>query len=88
MTFRDWYTVWAEHADAIAIAYGGSGALKTDFTRTNKRTKKVLLKDGVKSVTRYFKNNFFDGARQVSLTGSLETWSEDVLMVWRVVGWI
>lgn len=58
--------VWADHADAIAVAYGGSGALKSDFTRTNKRTRKGVLEDGVKSTLRYIKNNYFDGARQVS----------------------
>ncbi|KAF9535466.1 inositol/phosphatidylinositol phosphatase [Crepidotus variabilis] len=56
--------MWADHADAIANAYGGSGALKSDFTRTNVRTKKGALEDGYKSVTRYLKNNFFDGSRQ------------------------
>lgn len=59
--------MWANHADNIAKAYGGSGALKSDFTRTNKRTRKGALEDGYKSVTRYLKNNFFDGARQVCL---------------------
>lgn len=58
--------VWANHADSIATAYGGSGALKSDFTRTNERTRRGALEDGVKSVTRYLKNNFFDGPRQVS----------------------
>lgn len=60
--------MWAEHADAIATAYGGSAALKSDFTRTGKRTRKGLLEDGVKSTMRYIKNNFFDGARQVCVT--------------------
>lgn len=60
-----WCVVWADHADAIAKAYGGSGALKSDFTRTNKRTKKGAFDDGVKSLLRYLKNNFLDGARQV-----------------------
>jgi hypothetical protein len=60
------FVVWADHADAIATAYGGSGALKSDFTRTNKRTQKGLLEDGVKSVTRYLKNTFFDGPKQDS----------------------
>lgn len=59
--------VWADHADAIAKAYGGSGALKSDFTRSNQRTRKGVLDDGVKSVTRYLKNNYFDGTRQVKL---------------------
>lgn len=58
-------TVWADHADAISTAYGGSGALKSDFTRTNKRTKKGVLEDGIKSTVRYIKNNYFDGPRQV-----------------------
>ncbi|KAJ6604278.1 SacI homology domain-containing protein [Mycena vulgaris] len=61
---KDFREMWADHADAIANAYGGSGAMKSDFTRTGKRTRKGLMEDGVKSLTRYFKNNFFDGARQ------------------------
>jgi len=65
------YEVWADHADAIAKAYGGSGALKSDFTRTNKRTRKGALEDGYKSVMRYIKNNFFDGARQVCLLNEI-----------------
>ncbi|KAF9568524.1 inositol/phosphatidylinositol phosphatase [Agrocybe pediades] len=61
---KDFREMWADHADSIAKAYGGSGALKSDFTRTNKRTRKGALEDGYKSVMRYLKNNFFDGARQ------------------------
>ncbi|KAF7306606.1 SAC domain-containing protein [Mycena indigotica] len=61
---QDFREMWADHADAIAQAYGGSGALKSDFTRTGKRTRKGLFDDGVKSSLRYIKNNFFDGARQ------------------------
>ncbi|KAJ9477010.1 Phosphatidylinositol-3-phosphatase SAC1 [Pseudozyma hubeiensis] len=56
--------VWADHADVISKAYSGTGALKTDFTRTGKRSKEGALQDGVNSVTRYIKNNYFDGARQ------------------------
>ena len=59
--------VWADHANEISVAYSGTGALKTDFTRTGKRTKAGLLEDGYKSIMRYLKNNFFDGARQVRL---------------------
>lgn len=61
---KEFREMWADHADAIATAYGGSGALKSDFTRTNKRTQKGVLEDGVKSVTRYLKNTFFDGTKQ------------------------
>jgi len=56
--------MWADHADLISKAYSGTGALKTDFTRTGKRTKNGALEDGYKSVLRYLKNNFLDGARQ------------------------
>lgn len=47
------------------MAYSGTGALKTDFTRTGKRTRKGMFEDGWNSAMRYLKNNFFDGARQV-----------------------
>lgn len=56
--------VWADNADLISIQYSGTGALKTDFTRTGKRTKVGLLQDGLNSLTRYYKNNFRDGTRQ------------------------
>lgn len=59
--------VWADNADAISLQYSGTGALKTDFTRTGKRTKIGLLQDGINSVTRYVKNNFMDGKRQDAL---------------------
>lgn len=59
--------IWADHADAISTQYSGTGALKTDFTRLGKRTKTGLIRDGVNSLVRYYKNNFADGFRQVSL---------------------
>ncbi|PSR80730.1 hypothetical protein PHLCEN_2v6646 [Hermanssonia centrifuga] len=62
---KDFREMWSDHANEISVAYSGTGALKTDFTRTGQRTKMGLLEDGYKSVMRYLKNNFFDGARQV-----------------------
>ncbi|KAI9193572.1 Sac phosphatase domain-containing protein [Polychytrium aggregatum] len=58
--------VWADNADAISNQYSGSGALKTDFTRTGKRGFGGLLQDGANSLIRYVKNNYFDGTRQDS----------------------
>jgi hypothetical protein len=55
---------WADNADAVSMAYSGSGALKADFTRTGVRSKKGAMQDGVNSVTRYVRNNFLDGPRQ------------------------
>ena len=43
--------VWGNNADAMSLLYSGTGALKTDFTRTGKRTKKGLLQDGWNSVS-------------------------------------
>jgi hypothetical protein len=58
-------SVWADNADVISTQYSGTGALKTDFTRTGKRTYLGALHDLSNSVTRYYKNNFMDGFRQV-----------------------
>ncbi|KAL6058900.1 Phosphatidylinositide phosphatase SAC1 [Balamuthia mandrillaris] len=58
--------VWANNADTISFQYAGTGALKTDFTRTGKRTLRGVVNDGANSVTRYFLNNFKDGFRQDS----------------------
>uniref|UniRef100_A0A8I5YLP4 Phosphatidylinositol-3-phosphatase SAC1 n=1 Tax=Pongo abelii TaxID=9601 RepID=A0A8I5YLP4_PONAB len=57
---------WADNANACAKQYAGTGALKTDFTRTGKRTHLGLIMDGWNSMIRYYKNNFSDGFRQMS----------------------
>jgi hypothetical protein len=52
---------WTDNANQVSILYSGTPALKTDFTRTGKRTMKGAINDGVNSVTRYYINNFCDG---------------------------
>lgn len=71
-------SVWADNADYISIQYSGTGALKTDFTRTGKRTYLGALNDLNNSITRYYKNNFLDGFRQVNGGGG-------VFMLWMIV---
>ncbi|KAK7885777.1 Phosphoinositide phosphatase sac1 [Exophiala xenobiotica] len=61
MLFRN---IWADNADVVSKAYSGTGALKTDFTRTGNRTKAGMAQDFTNSSTRYIRNNFFDGPRQ------------------------
>jgi hypothetical protein len=56
--------LWADNADAISRLYAGTPALKGDFTRTGKRTKRGALDDGVNSLQRYYLNNFMDADRQ------------------------
>lgn len=58
--------LWADNADAVSFSYSGTGALKTDFTRTGKRTKLGALNDFVNSASRYYQNNLTDGPRQDS----------------------
>ena len=44
----------------MSIMYSGTPALKTDFTRTGKRSILGAINDGKNSVKRYFINNFLD----------------------------
>lgn len=59
--------LWADNADALSLLYSGTGALKTDFTRTGSRTKKGVFNDFLNSITRYVLNNYFDGRKQDGL---------------------
>jgi len=56
--------IWADNADVVSNMYSGTGALKTDFTRTGKRTRAGAAQDLRNSITRYVRNNFTDGPRQ------------------------
>jgi len=56
--------LWANHGDAVSTQYAGTGAMKSGFTRTGKRTMGGLVDDGYKSVARYYLNNFQDGKKQ------------------------
>ncbi|KAL4890967.1 SacI homology domain-containing protein [Aspergillus ambiguus] len=56
--------IWADNADVVSKSYSGTGALKTDFTRTGQRTRAGMVQDLNNSITRYVRNNFLDGPRQ------------------------
>lgn len=62
--FKVFRHVWANHANFIALQYAGSEALKTDLTRSGKRTMTGMLRDLKTAIIRYYKNNFCDGRRQ------------------------
>lgn len=61
---RRFKIMWADHGDMISRQYAGTGALKSGFTRTGRRTAAGLLDDGLKSAVRYFLNNYEDGRKQ------------------------
>lgn len=72
---------WADNADAVSTAYSGTGALKTDYTRTGKRTKMGAISDLNNSITRYYLNNYRDGHRQDSFDlflGKYRPWRDSV----------
>jgi hypothetical protein len=56
--------LWADHGDCLSMAYSGTGALKSDFVRTGKRTLKGTLWDGYLSCKRFYLNNCRDGYNQ------------------------
>lgn len=64
---REFKEAWANNGDAISRQYAGTGALKSDFTRTGVRNTKGKLKDGVNALSRYVINNFHDKLRQVNI---------------------
>lgn len=73
--FEDMFrNLWADNADVVSNSYSGTGAMKTDVTRTGNRTKVGALQDARIGVTRYFRNNFFDGPRQDSFDLFLGTY--------------
>jgi hypothetical protein len=56
--------MWGDVGDALSKCYSGTGALKSDFIKTGKRTIKGAIQDGINSCTRYYINNFRDGYNQ------------------------
>lgn len=58
--------VWADNADIMSKQYTGTGALKTDYTRTGRRSVRGTITDGVNSTKRFMNKNFKDEEKQVS----------------------
>lgn len=56
--------IWADNGDHVSLAYSGTGAMKSDFVRTGKRTLLGALNDGLLTTQRLFINNFRDGYNQ------------------------
>eukprot|EP01129_Flabellula_baltica_P005730 TRINITY_DN2092_c0_g2_i7.p1 TRINITY_DN2092_c0_g2~~TRINITY_DN2092_c0_g2_i7.p1 ORF type:complete len:1408 (+),score=290.74 TRINITY_DN2092_c0_g2_i7:24-4247(+) len=59
--------LWADNGDNISMAYAGTGAMKSSYTRTGKRSLAGMFDDGLKSVTRMYINNFKDDTTQESI---------------------
>lgn len=55
---------WTANANALSQLYSGTNAMKTDFTKTGRRTISGALKDAKVGVQRYFLGNFYDSRTQ------------------------
>ena len=56
--------MWADNGDELSRIYTGTGALKSGFTRTGKRTIAGFMDDAKKSAARFYMNNFQDKYKQ------------------------
>jgi hypothetical protein len=71
--------MWADNGDELSRIYTGTGALKSGFTRTGKRTIIGLMDDAKKTAARFYMNNFQDKSKQEvidTLLGKLANQSE------------
>eukprot|EP01135_Chromosphaera_perkinsii_P007233 Nk52_evm41s745 gene=Nk52_evmTU41s745 len=68
--------LWADNGDNLSKIYAGTGAMKSSFTRTGKRTIKGYLDDAKKSAQRTYQNNFKDNVKQDAIDIFLENTSE------------
>eukprot|EP01104_Vermistella_antarctica_P012946 TRINITY_DN382_c3_g1_i1.p1 TRINITY_DN382_c3_g1~~TRINITY_DN382_c3_g1_i1.p1 ORF type:complete len:1343 (+),score=272.19 TRINITY_DN382_c3_g1_i1:297-4325(+) len=67
-TFENMFKhVWADNADAMSRRYTGTGALKTEFTRTGRRSLKGAVTDGFLSTKRIMNQKFNDGDRMEAI---------------------
>lgn len=69
--FRLVHTVWASNADYISTQYTGSAALKTDYTRTGKRSVVGSVRDGLMSIKRFVAEQTSYAARNDELSAFL-----------------
>ncbi|KAF9418226.1 inositol polyphosphate 5-phosphatase [Podila epigama] len=59
--------LWASNGDMLSKIYTGTGALKSEVTRSGKMSFGGLLSDATKSINRFYINNFQDKDRQETI---------------------
>jgi hypothetical protein len=73
--------LWTNTGDQLSVQYSGTKALKTDFTRTGKRTTMGVIWDGKNGLQRYYIGRFTDGYQQDALelaAGTIDPAKEEV----------
>ncbi|KAG0235499.1 inositol polyphosphate 5-phosphatase [Actinomortierella wolfii] len=56
--------LWAQNGDSLSKIYTGTGALKSEVTRSGKMSFASMIGDATKSINRFYINNFQDKDRQ------------------------
>ncbi|CAJ0898329.1 5068_t:CDS:10 [Entrophospora sp. SA101] len=59
--------LWAENGDSLSKIYAGTGALKSEYTRSGKLTWSGVIGDATKTVNRFYINNFQDKFKQEAI---------------------
>ncbi|KAF0414452.1 DNase I-like protein [Gigaspora margarita] len=59
--------LWAENGDSLSKIYTGTGALRSEYTRSGKVTWAGVLTDATKTVNRFYINNFQDKSKQEAI---------------------
>ncbi|KAG0021750.1 inositol polyphosphate 5-phosphatase [Podila clonocystis] len=59
--------LWAANGDMLSKVYTGTGALKSEVTRSGKMSFASILGDATKSINRFYINNFQDKDRQETI---------------------
>jgi len=57
--------LWADHGDVTALQYAGTGALKSDYTRTGVRTYGGACDDLYKAIDRAYQDNYVNPQKQI-----------------------
>ena len=70
--------IWADNGDYISKHYTGTGSTHTNITRTGKRDFFGLLDHGMKSIGRFYKQNFEDSLKQEGIDMILGQHTETV----------
>eukprot|EP01130_Rhizamoeba_saxonica_P008214 TRINITY_DN3321_c0_g1_i1.p1 TRINITY_DN3321_c0_g1~~TRINITY_DN3321_c0_g1_i1.p1 ORF type:complete len:1172 (+),score=263.44 TRINITY_DN3321_c0_g1_i1:305-3820(+) len=70
--------LWADNGDSISRSYAGTGAMKSSYTRSGKRSFGGMLDDVGKSLNRMYINKFKDGSKAMAIDIFLGNIEEEI----------
>jgi hypothetical protein len=75
---QNFKNIWADNGDYISKFYTGTGSTHTNITRSGKRDIFGLIDHGMKSLGRFYKQNFEDNYKQQAIDMILGQHTETV----------